>query len=137
MDAILAEQGVGWLTRTAISAATITLTIKHYADGGVEHVDIHQALTGGITSDEDRTLDWTDRGKEDKIFGHVVSRTRRSQVADMGEEWLREGWTPDAVEHGVIDSLARSDTPKSKTSWEAHQVHTVLFRALVSFSHVL
>jgi hypothetical protein len=61
-DKILALQGVSWVTRRILIAiATITLDIKHYKDDeGVEHIDIEQTLTGGITaSPEYRTLDWT------------------------------------------------------------------------------
>jgi hypothetical protein len=127
MDKILTQQNVGWMTRKIIGSATITLGIKHTTDdAGVEHIDITQTLTGGIQTEELRTLDWAEREADDRLFGHVVARSRRSQVADMGEEWLREGWTPDTLEHGVIDALARSDTPKSKTSWEAHMVRTSL-----------
>jgi hypothetical protein len=59
MDKILQLQGVSWFKRTAIANATITLYVKHYKDDeGVEHIDIDQALTGGIGgSTELRSLD--------------------------------------------------------------------------------
>ena len=49
MDEILRLQGISWLKRTAIAAATLTLHVKHYKDDQeVEQIDIEQTLTGGI-----------------------------------------------------------------------------------------
>ena len=67
-DPALALQGVGWLTRKTIGAATITLNVKQYqgaptapadADGPeVTHVDIDQTLTGGLKgTTEKRCID--------------------------------------------------------------------------------
>jgi hypothetical protein len=72
-DRILELQGVGWLKRSAIAIATITLHVNHFKDDeGVEHIDIAQTLTGGIPgTSENRTLDWVERHKEDSIFGYV------------------------------------------------------------------
>jgi hypothetical protein len=69
----LSAQGVGYLTRTAISAATITLHIKHDEKDGVELIDIDTTLTGGIrASPEYRRLDYEMQGPlENKIYGQV------------------------------------------------------------------
>lgn len=124
MDEILRLQGVSWFTRKAISLATITLYVKHYKDDNqVEHIDIDQVLTGGIKgTTELRTLDWTTREHEDHIFGAVVGRARRLPLADVEDDWLREGWTPDVAEHGAIESYVKSDTPKNKIAWVGHQI---------------
>jgi hypothetical protein len=40
---------VPWWKRIIINRATITLDVKHYKDdGGIEHIDIDQTLTGGL-----------------------------------------------------------------------------------------
>jgi hypothetical protein len=72
-DRILQLQGVGWFKRNVIALSTITLSVKHYKDdGGVEHIDIDQTVTGGIPgTSEDRILDWVERHKEDGLFGFV------------------------------------------------------------------
>lgn len=132
MDKILQLQGVSWLKRTAISAATITLTVKHYkGDDGVEHIDITQTLTGGIPgTTENRTMDWTFREHEDHLFGPVKGRSRRLHTFEEIEHaWLKEGWLPDTTEHGAIESYVESDTPKSGKTWIGHQVCLVLLCA--------
>jgi hypothetical protein len=131
MDKILTQQGVGWITRTAISRSTITVKINHYKDdSGVEHIDIDQSLSVGGGSTEKRTLDWQERENQDRIFGAVVGQSRRTAYGDVADEWLKADWTEDTKEHGLIDALARSDTPKSKTTWEAHMVSISSLSAL-------
>ncbi|KAF9056516.1 LCCL domain-containing protein [Panaeolus papilionaceus] len=122
-DTILSLQGVGWFKRKAISIGTITLAIKHYKDDSdVEHVDIDQTITGGIPGTREvRTLWWKERENEDHLFGHVIGKSRRITVDKLDIPFLKEGWTADTVEHGVIQSYVESDTPKSGTTWIANQ----------------
>ena len=112
----------------AIKAATITLFIKHYIDdNGAEHIDIDQTLTGGIGgSTETRVLDWQEREHNDRIFGPVVGKARRIDLDEVMEEYLRNGWTDDTEEHGVIDAYARSNTSKSGKTWTSEQVNKTL-----------
>ncbi|KAL0951390.1 hypothetical protein HGRIS_008086 [Hohenbuehelia grisea] len=122
-DEILQLQGVGWLTRKAISMGSLTLTIKHYKnDAGVEHIDIDQTLTGGIPgTKEERVLNWEDRIHHDHIFGHVVGKSKRVKVEDIEEEHLKKDWTEDTLAHEIIYTYVESDTPKSGTTWVAIQ----------------
>lgn len=122
-DDVLRLQGVSWFTRRAIALATITLYVKHYKDdGGVEHIDIDQKLTGGISgTTEKRILDWTFRENEDHIFGPYLGRSRRVKLDEIDNDFLRKGWLPDTEEHGAINSYVHSDTPKSNTTWIAEQ----------------
>ncbi|KAJ7071167.1 hypothetical protein C8F01DRAFT_1014146, partial [Mycena amicta] len=131
-DTILMLQGVSWFKRKAIQFGTVTLFIKHYKDdNGEEHIDIDQAggygefrltITGGMAGTrEERHLTWKDREHHDTLFGHVIGKSRRIQVADLDEEYLRNGWTPDTIEYGVVQSYVESDTPKSGTSWIGNQ----------------
>lgn len=122
-DEILRLQGVSWFTRRAIVLSTITLYVRHYkGDDGVEHIDIDQTLTGIPGTSENRTLDWTFRDHDDYLFGPVLGKSRRANVDEIENEFLKEGWLPDTVQDGVINSYVKSDTTKSNTSWIAEQV---------------
>ncbi|KAF8221982.1 hypothetical protein L208DRAFT_1446797 [Tricholoma matsutake] len=122
---ILALQGVPWWKRKAIGLATLTLAIKHYKDdAGIEHIDIDQTLTGGIPgTTEIRILTWTERPNEDHVFGPVIGKSRRIKVdsEELEDPFLKEHWTNDTITHGLVQSYAKSDTPKSGTTWTADQ----------------
>ncbi|KAK7064351.1 isocitrate lyase [Favolaschia claudopus] len=122
-DRLLMLQGIGWIKRKIIATATVTLAIKHYKDdAGVEKIDIDQTLTGGIPATrEERTLTWTDRKTKDNLFGPVIGKSRRCQVAELEEEFLKKDWTPDTVEAGVVHSYVESDTAESGATWNATQ----------------
>ncbi|GAE00074.1 conserved hypothetical protein [Paecilomyces variotii No. 5] len=79
-DPILQLQGMSWLTRKALSYATVTLSVTQYRDSenkSLAHIDIDQTLTGGIKgTTETRITDWTEREHKDHIFGAVVGQTR-------------------------------------------------------------
>ncbi|KAF2096674.1 hypothetical protein NA57DRAFT_42328 [Rhizodiscina lignyota] len=124
-DSILALQGIGWLTRSAISLATITLHLKQYnAEDGVEHVDIDQVLTGGIKGTaEHRVLNDEWRDHTDHIFGHVRARSRRTKLSslkddDEDEKFLKTDWTQDVIDGDeVIDGQVESQD----NGWTARQ----------------
>lgn len=123
---------MGWVKRKAIRYATITLHIKHYhvdSDDGkkIEKIDIKQILTGGIPgTDENRTLDWEERENHDDLFGFVIGKSRRIKAEELSDEWLREGWTEDTYEHGVVQAYAKSKT--SGTPWVGDQVSLGLLK---------
>jgi len=120
-DDILKLQGISWFKRRAISMFTLTLVVKHYADeGGFEHIDIQQTLSGGISgTTEYRTLDWEERNINDDVFGALIAQSKRIKAEEVDDEFLRSGWTEDAVEDGLILAVARSDTSKSGMEWKA------------------
>ncbi|KAJ3829808.1 hypothetical protein EV361DRAFT_898398 [Lentinula raphanica] len=121
-DEILRLQGIGWFKRKIIAAGTLYLTIKHYKDdNGVERIDIDQTLSpGGMGTREERILDWSERNKDDGLFGAVVGRSRRVTVEEIEDDYLKNGW--DSTDNGFIQSYVSSDTPKSGTSWIANQI---------------
>lgn len=123
-DQILSLQGVGWVTRKIIKTATITLHIKHYKDDqGVEHIDIEQTLTGGVTaSPEHRTLDWTPRKVDNSLFGAAIAKSRRIPVAEITDEYLKQGWLPDVSRDGAIEAYAESDKEKNSHIWRSNMV---------------
>ena len=125
-------QGVSWINRTAISYGTITLYVKHHKDGnGIEHVFSEQTLSGIPVTTDKRTLDWAVREHYDYVFGAVVAKSRRRKVEDIEDDFLRGGWLPDTVEHGVIASWIESDTGKSGYNWTSDEVRFCI-SALVS-----
>jgi hypothetical protein len=126
-EEILKLQGVGWLTRRAISFGSLTLYIKHYKDAkDVEHIDIDQFLTGGIPGTrEERVLDWQPRDHNDHIFGDVIGKSRRIQIDDVDDVFLKDGWTEDTKRDAAIESYVISDTAKSGKQWVARQVSPI------------
>ncbi|KAL2161566.1 hypothetical protein VTH06DRAFT_8128 [Thermothelomyces fergusii] len=99
----LALQGVGWVTRKAVSMATLTLTVKQFvappsppsdpANPPATHIEIEQTGTGGIKgSTEKRCLDDTFRDHSDWLFGHVRGKSRFLAADDISDEFLRSGW---------------------------------------------
>lgn len=126
MDDMLRLQGVSWMTRKIIGASSVTILLKHYKDdASVEHIDIDTKLTGGISGTrEERTLWWKEREHEDHIFGSVLAKSRRVKADELDEPFLKTGWTPDTLEHGLVQSYAESNTAKSNTTWIANQVRT-------------
>ncbi|KIK80400.1 hypothetical protein PAXRUDRAFT_158818 [Paxillus rubicundulus Ve08.2h10] len=122
-DEILRLQGVSWLKRQAISMFNLTLSIKHTTDdAGVEHIDVDQTLSGGISgTSENRILDWQERPDEDDIFGAVVGKSRRSAVEELTDEFLKNDWTQDTIDEGVVLATAWSDPSKNKLTWSVNQ----------------
>ncbi|KAL6237538.1 hypothetical protein BDW75DRAFT_79080 [Aspergillus navahoensis] len=83
MDGILKLQGVSWLSRKAISAATVTLNFTSSVEPSPSsgepavHLTMRQTLTGGIgASAEERITDWVERERSNHIYGDVLSRSR-------------------------------------------------------------
>lgn len=137
-DLILSLQGVGWFKRKVISLGTVTLNIKHYRVDSenepskkVEKIDITQTITSGIPgTSENRTLIWKERENEDHLFGSVIGKSRRVKADELEEEWLKECWTEDTLEHGLVQAYAESNTPKSGTTWIGNQVSTKTMHAV-------
>jgi hypothetical protein len=116
---------------------TLTLVVKHYTDeGSLEHIDIEQTLSGGISgTNEERILDWEERSQYNDVFGAVIGQSKRTKVGEVDDEFLKSGWTEDAVEDGLILAVARSDTAKSGMEWTAEQVR--LYRLVILVPHIL
>ncbi|KAJ3530261.1 hypothetical protein NMY22_g8646 [Coprinellus aureogranulatus] len=115
------SQGIGWIKRKAISIGTITLTFKHFIDDkGVEHFDIDNHLTGGIPgSQEKRPVDGVERPRSDMHFGPQLFYTKRRAPNDVDglSHFLKNGWTKDTLENGLLETEIKSDTAKSGTKW--------------------
>ncbi|KAI9669261.1 MAG: hypothetical protein M1829_005138 [Trizodia sp. TS-e1964] len=121
IDEMLQMQGVSWWMRTAISVATITLSIKEYVDEeGKTHIDIEQTATGGIKgTTENRTLDWTERPHEDHIFGKLVGKSRWTSYEVLHDDFFKRDWLPECDgENGVIHAYVVN----KEAGWEVDQV---------------
>ncbi|KAF7160310.1 hypothetical protein CNMCM5623_005830 [Aspergillus felis] len=107
-DPILSFQGVSWVTRKAISYATVTLIVKEYADSQdakLLHVDIDQVLTGGLKgTSEKRQTDWVAREHNDHIFGKLMGQSRL----------IRGSKGDDGKVRPAVDINTKIDNPKVK-----------------------
>ncbi|KAI1428136.1 hypothetical protein F5Y12DRAFT_733794 [Xylaria sp. FL1777] len=87
-DPALALQGVGWLLRKAIGAATVTIVVKEYTEADASgtptlHIDIEQTASGLSGTKEQRALDWVSREHKDFVFGRVDGRSRMVSGAEL------------------------------------------------------
>jgi len=126
LDPVLALQGVGWFLRKAIGMATVTLHVKQYTDdAGITHVDIDQTATGGIKgTSEARAFDWTPREHEDYLFGKVQGKTRWVTLAEIGDDYQKEGFLEGDEEKGGPDGQRHAEgyVINEKNKWDADQV---------------
>ncbi|POR36690.1 Uncharacterized protein TPAR_03114 [Tolypocladium paradoxum] len=125
-DAALALQGIGYLIRTAIGLAFITIDISQYdappkppstAEGTVAHIDIEQSASGLTSTRELRCLDDMPREHTDWLFGTVRGQTRWVALADVDDEYLGSGW--DAAEG---KAFILSHVVSQGNGWTATQV---------------
>jgi len=121
-DEVLKLQGVGWVTRKVISGANINLYIKHFTEDGVEKLEIEQVGVAGKRTNENRSLTWEGQANEGGIFGPVIGKTRRAQLADIEQDWQKEGWVATATAGGFIQTHAVADPEKAKKEWTASTI---------------
>jgi hypothetical protein len=135
-DAVLALQGMGWLTRKALGAATVTQHLYQTPETGEDNtpttnIKIDQLITGGIKgSTEIRILDWHYREHVDRIFGTVNGRSRYITLAKAVEEgksagineedakYVAEGWLKETEEGEIVESFVENEENK----WTAWQI---------------
>ncbi|CAE7000386.1 hypothetical protein PTNB73_09587 [Pyrenophora teres f. teres] len=132
-DPVLALQGIGWLTRKGLGAATITQHLRQTPATGEDgapttDITIEQFVTGGIKGNvEKRILDWSPRAHTDWLFGTVQSKNRYSTLAKIKEEnngqpadaeFLAEGWLKETEEGEIVEGF----TVNEKQAWTAWQV---------------
>ncbi|KAL9604795.1 MAG: hypothetical protein Q9219_000243 [cf. Caloplaca sp. 3 TL-2023] len=99
-DRLLQMQGVSWFMRRAIAIANVSLTVEQYEKDGQTHIDATQVATGGVTSTENRTLDWTLRDHTDKVFGKVKGKSRWVKLSDVDDDdYLKTGFDDMEGEH--------------------------------------
>ncbi|KAG1749844.1 uncharacterized protein EDB91DRAFT_1109964 [Suillus paluster] len=123
IDETLKLQGVGYLKRTAIANFSLTLEFSQHTDDGIEHIDIKQTLSGGFKAPtENIVMDGEEHPKNDDLFGPLIGQTRRVKVDELDIDFLKEEWTEDTLEDGVIYGVVKSDTEKTGKDWVIHLV---------------
>ncbi|KAF2187715.1 hypothetical protein K469DRAFT_628626 [Zopfia rhizophila CBS 207.26] len=145
-DPVLALQGIGWLTRKAISLATITQHLKMYeappesdpSGAPTTHIDIDQRGTGGLKgTTEKRNLDYQWRPHSDYLFGDVRGKTRWVKLEDIVKEkeggeqdlledakFLVEGWDEETRNGELVDSFVENED-RGWTAWQIWGFATV------------
>lgn len=141
--AVLSLQGVGFIMRKTIGAASITLHTTQLEappsepsqdaiddaakTQNVTHINIDQTITGGIKgTTELRCVDNRRREHTDWLFGHVSGRTlfykgpdaKAAIAKDFPDPFLLEGW-PDDGEDLLVSYVLNLDNDRG---WEATQV---------------
>ncbi|PSN69603.1 hypothetical protein BS50DRAFT_291681 [Corynespora cassiicola Philippines] len=120
-DAVLALQGIGWLTRKAVGLATVTQHLRCYT------APAEDGSSGEVTH---RVLDWQFRPHSDWLFGDLQGKSRFNTLAAIREEnkgkgkieedakFLTEGWLPETEEGEVVESFVDNE----KAGWTGWQV---------------
>lgn len=133
-EAVLALQGIGYVTRKLIGAATVTLHVKQYTEdkegasgSKVTHIDIDQTLTGGVKgTTEKRTLDGEFREHSDWMFGKVRGRSTWASAADVAADdaFLAAGWEEGEAERAgpAGETHVASYVESLDNGWVARQV---------------
>ncbi|QKX55863.1 uncharacterized protein TRUGW13939_02962 [Talaromyces rugulosus] len=148
LDAVLTLQGIGWLTRKAVTASTVNLKItqgSHADTDGVESTEwitLEQVLTGGLRgAPEVRSLSWADFKHDDTLFGPVIVRSHyvpgakkpdgriypvlevQTQVDRFNiESWLTAAVITDQKTDNLEKAFMHDYICSVSTGWTAEQV---------------
>ncbi|KIY45755.1 hypothetical protein FISHEDRAFT_60894 [Fistulina hepatica ATCC 64428] len=113
---MLELQGVSWIKRKVINAASITIKVQHTrSEDGLETLVVEQGNA------DERDLNWTEKATNHPAFGHIVGKARRIKLEELDVPFLKEGWTSDTLENGVINWYVQSDPTKGDTVWITNQ----------------
>ncbi|KAL2207223.1 hypothetical protein CC79DRAFT_1333024 [Sarocladium strictum] len=129
IDPVLSVQGISWLLRTAIGAASITLDVNQYeappnppntSTDIFTHVDIEQTAAGLKSTHERRTLDSEYREHSDWLFGTVKGYSAFVALEEIEDEHLKKGWLKEGVEGEK--NLIKSYVESQDNGWIATQI---------------
>ncbi|KAJ3538234.1 hypothetical protein NM208_g5999 [Fusarium decemcellulare] len=127
-DAVLALQGMGYLTRSAIQLASITNNLKQYTGSsevshlaGTEVTYLENVQTAsGLKGFEDRhCLDNQPREATNWLFGTVTSRVRWATLEDISDKFLIEGWLDEVEGKTLILTVSEN----KKKGWALTQAN--------------
>ncbi|GAB7364147.1 hypothetical protein MBLNU230_g4698t1 [Neophaeotheca triangularis] len=126
-QAVLKQQGVGFIVRQAAAYSNVTISINHSTDQSskTDRIDLEQTSTGGLKSEEQRVLDGQWREKEDKIWGKVKGATSYVQPSQITEDaYLLEGWSSSSSSSNENENndLIRSEVHSQSSTWTALQI---------------
>lgn len=89
---------------------SVTVEVKQYTDDdGIVHIKIANVI-GGSTSitTELRVLDWGLIERHDPSLGKLHCRSRFVALADIEDDFLRQGWPEELNGDGLIHSRVES-----------------------------
>ncbi|KAM0666560.1 hypothetical protein ACQRIT_005316 [Beauveria bassiana] len=121
-------QGISYLVRKGILAATLSLETNQYEAAPSPpnedellcwHIDIVQSASG-MGTEERRCLDNTFRHHSDWLFGNVRGRSRWVSVEDIEDAYLKGGWLVEG-ESGSKE-LIESHAESEDYGWTADQI---------------
>ena len=130
MDEVDKLQGVKRRARRSNSnvrrTIAITLVYKHFIDDqGIEYIE--QAIAQTSAAPTQRTLDW-------KLQSNPKSTTsakwRRVRLEDIHDEYMREGWLPEAEVHGLLEGYREPCGPGQR-QWQSTTVSTERSRVCI------
>ncbi|KAM3443528.1 hypothetical protein MY4824_000414 [Beauveria thailandica] len=122
-------QGISYLVRKGILAATLSLETNQYEaapsppnedEPPCWHIDIVQSASG-MGTEERRCLDNTFRQHSDWLFGNVRGRSRWVGVEDIEDAYLKAGWLVEGGESGSKE-LIESHAESEDYGWTADQI---------------
>lgn len=120
LDDLLRIQGVSDAQRDSFKNFTPKIVLKHYKDANnLESVEIERGPPGNTKIDK-HALNWTEAEFSSPLMGESLSKSRRIKVDDLSLSQMKEGWSIDTVEHGLIQAVARSKEDK----WVVEHVST-------------
>lgn len=121
-------QGISYLVRKGILAATLTLETNQYEaapnppNEALEpcwHIDIVQSASG-MSTEERRCLDDTVRQHSDWLFGNVQGRSAWVALEDIEDAYLKNGWLAEGEAGGK--NLILSHAESEDYGWTADQI---------------
>ncbi|KAH9937925.1 uncharacterized protein BXZ73DRAFT_44703 [Epithele typhae] len=118
-DELLKAQGVSWMLRKTIGAATPRLTMTHTVDdAGMEHIALVQGIGKGGEKVNERALDGVERENEGALFGKTADSSSRKTLAEVSTcKWLAEGW----LEESFLDGKIIHVRTKGESGWTMEQ----------------
>ncbi|KAK0383171.1 hypothetical protein NLU13_9084 [Sarocladium strictum] len=128
IDPVLTVQGISWLLRTAIGAASISLDINQYEappsppNTSTElftHIDIEQTAAGLKSTNEKRTVDAEWREHSDWLFGNVKGKSFWVGLDDVEDDFLKQGWLKEGDDEKF---LFKSYVESLDNGWVASQI---------------
>ncbi|KAL1618574.1 hypothetical protein SLS56_010502 [Neofusicoccum ribis] len=112
MDEVMSLQGLSWMKIKALSMISVTETCKQYVDDqNVTHIDIAPTVTGGFKGhDSSHIVDGMERSVEVPEFGTVFETCRWTDLSNVDDDFLRDGWIYGDGEVGGLKNLELSAT---------------------------
>ncbi|QUC18220.1 uncharacterized protein UV8b_02461 [Ustilaginoidea virens] len=126
IDPALVIQGIGYLIRTGLAYATISIKVTQFeapskppneSTETFTHVDIEQSASGLTSTHENRCLDNMYRDHTDWLFGTVKGRSVWVSLDEVEDSYLKNGWEIEGDGKFILSHVESQDY-----GWTATQV---------------